>query len=151
MIAAGSRSALLFRAGERTYALNLQHVLEIMRPLPVDAVAGTPGFVEGLSIVRGAPIPVVSLASLLAGSGRTATRFVVVRAGERRVALAVDEVLGVFDLDPATLHDLPPLVQNAAAGTVEAIGALDAQLLFVLHSGNIVPDEVWREMVAPQP
>jgi len=151
MSTASSISALLFRAGGRTCALNLLHVLEIMRPLPVDEVANTPGFVRGLSLIRGAPTPVVSLASLFAGPCGPPTRFVVVRAGERRVALAVDEVLGVFGLDSATLHTLPPLVQNAAADILETVGALDAQFLFVLNSGNIVPDNVWQELVLPQP
>ncbi|MBZ5617409.1 MAG: chemotaxis protein CheW [Acidobacteriia bacterium] len=149
MSAALSRSALLLRAGERTCALHLPDVLEIMHPLPVAAVASAPAFVEGLSMIRGAPTPVVSLASLLASPGGSATRFVVVRAGERRVALTVDEVLGVFELDPATLHALPPLVQTAA-GAVEAVGALDAQLLLVLSSGRIVPDEVWQELALPK-
>jgi|SRR5579864_3108205 len=151
MSAAISTSALLLRAGECTCALNLLHVVEIMRPLAVSAVAGTPDFVCGLSMIRGAPTPVVSLASLLAGPGGLPTRFVVVRVGERRVALEVDEVLGVFELDPGTLHALPPLAQNAAADTLEAVGALDTQLLFVLDSAQIVPDEVWQKLVPLQP
>ena len=116
-----------------------------MRPLPIAEVANTPGFVRGLSIIRGAPTPVVLLASLWPGAGGRPTRFVIVRVGERRVALAVDSVLGVIDLDPATLHALPPLFQNAAAGTLEAVGALDAQFLFVLNSGGIMPEKVWQE------
>jgi purine-binding chemotaxis protein CheW len=147
MNASSSISALLLRAGKRTCALNVLHVVEIMRPLPVEEVAHTPGFVQGLSMIRGAPTPVVSLGSLLAGSGGAPTRFVVVRAGERRVALAVEEVLGVFELDPGRLQALPPLAQSAAAGTLEAVGALDARLLLVLNSAHIVPDEVWEKLV----
>lgn len=151
MSTAISRSVLLFRVGERTCALKLAHVLEVMRPLPVDEVANTPDFVRGISIIRGAPTPVVSLASLFAESGGRPTRFVVVRAGERQVALAVDAVLGVFELDPATFHPLPPLAQDAANGALEAMGALDGQLLRVLNSANLVPDEVWQKLVPVQP
>jgi purine-binding chemotaxis protein CheW len=140
------RSALLIRAGDRCCALDLLHVVEIMRPLPVDEVAHMPAFVRGLSIIRGAPTPVVSLAALLADSGGPPTRFVVVRAGERQVALAVDAVLGVFELDPATLRALPPLLRHAA-GALQAVAALDGQLLLLLNSGNIVPDEVWQKLV----
>ena len=151
MGAASCRSVLLLRAGERTCALSLFDVLEIMRPLPIDEVARAPGFLRGLSMIRGVPTPVVSLASLWARPDGSSTRFVLVRAGqERRVALAVDEVLGVLELDPATLHALPPLAQNAA-DTLEAIGALDGQLLFVLNSGRIVPDEVWQEVAPRKP
>ena len=147
--AAASNPALLFRAGEHTCALNILNVLEIMRPLPVEELPHMPGCVLGLSIVRGAPTPVVSVASLFGSSPAPPGRFVIVRAGERRVALAVDEVLGAFELDPAALHGLPPLV-HSAADRLEAVGALDAQLLFVLNSSTIVPDEVWQELVLTQ-
>src|ERR1017187_1902761 len=135
------RSALLIRAGDRCCALNLLHVVEIMRPLPVDEVAHMPAFVRGLSIIRGAPTPVVSLAALLADSGGSPTRFVVVRAGERQVALAVDAVGGVFAMAPAPPAAFPPLLRHAAAGALQAVAALDGQLLLLLNSGNIVPDE----------
>jgi purine-binding chemotaxis protein CheW len=118
-----------------------------MRPLPVEALAHAPAFVRGLSIIRGAPTPVVSLATLFTGHDGTPTRFVVVRVGERRVALAVDAVLGVFKLDPATVRDLPPLAQDADANALQAIGALDAHLLFVLNSTFLIPDEIWQKLV----
>jgi purine-binding chemotaxis protein CheW len=150
MNAANSISTLLFRAGEHTCALNVRHVVEIMRPLPVEEVANAPGFVRGLSLIRGLPVPVVSVASLLGGQ-RPPTRFVVVRTGKRQVALAVDAVLGVIELDSATLSELPPLAQSTSANILEAVASLDAQLLFVWNSGTIVPDEVWQELVPAQP
>jgi purine-binding chemotaxis protein CheW len=146
-----SISTLLFRAGEHTCALNLQHIVEIMRPLPVEEVANMPGFVRGLSIIRGLPVPVVSLALLVGGPARPPGRFVVVRTGERQVALAVDAVLGVIELDSAALHAFPPLAQSTSADILEAVASSDAQLLFVLNSGTIVPDEVWQGLVPAQP
>jgi len=44
------RSALLIRAGDRCCALDLLHVVEIMRPLPVDEVAHMPAFVRDATI-----------------------------------------------------------------------------------------------------
>ena len=118
-----------------------------MRPLPLEQLAHMPDFVLGLSIIRGAPTPVVSLAFLFGCAGGPPGRLVVVRTGERPVALAVDEVLGVFALDPDTFRGLPPLVQSAA-DRLESVAALDAQLLFVLNASTMVPNEVWHELVA---
>jgi purine-binding chemotaxis protein CheW len=39
-----------------------------MRPLPIKPIAGTPGFVRGVSIIRGAPTPVIDLKALLDNS-----------------------------------------------------------------------------------
>jgi purine-binding chemotaxis protein CheW len=86
-------------------------VVEVMRPLPLEPVIGLPTFILGLSVIRGAPVPVVDLAALTGdrrGSGTT--RFVTLGLGERRVAVAVEEVLGVRALDVETLQELPPLL-----------------------------------------
>lgn len=119
-----------------------------MRPLPIQAIAGAPSYLPGLSVIRGAPVPVVDLSLLLrADRGEhVARRFVVLDVAERRVALAVDCVHGVRDLDLGRLGDLPPLLRDATGDAVEAIGVADAQLLVVLRAACIVPEDVWGKL-----
>jgi purine-binding chemotaxis protein CheW len=134
--------ALLVRVATHTCALNLAHVIEIMRPLPIEPVAGAPEIVLGLSVIRGVPVPVVALAALFHADLGVSTRFVVVRSGEKHVALAVDEVLGIREFSPSVYQVMPPLLRDAARGAVETIGALDSELFFVLNTASIVPDEL---------
>src|SRR5205085_1730186 len=94
-----SGQVLLCRMGGRACALRIAQVVETMRPLPVEPVAGAPPFVLGVTLLRGAPAPVIDGGALL-GSGRSQpTRFVTLRVGERRAVLAVEAVLGVRTLD----------------------------------------------------
>jgi purine-binding chemotaxis protein CheW len=143
---------LIVMAGARACAIPLDHVAETMRPLPIEPVAGTPGFVRGVSVIRGAPTPVVDLKALLENGENSATygRFVTIKLGERRVALGVDGVVGLTNLDSAQLAELPPILQDAAAGLIEAIGTRDAQFLVVLRAARIVPDEVWTTLAAAE-
>lgn len=134
---------MLCRTQTRILALPLAHVGETMRPLPVEPLAGTPPFVTGISVIRGAPVPVVDAASLLGGGDSQARRLVTLTIGDRRVALAVDEVLGVRALAPEFLRELPPLLRDAASGVLEAIGTLDAELLLVLRGVRLVPESVY--------
>ena len=60
-------SALVFRAGPLLCALRLDEVIETMRPLDVQPLAGTPAFVLGISVLRGVPTPVIDVARLLSG------------------------------------------------------------------------------------
>jgi purine-binding chemotaxis protein CheW len=138
------RACLLCRARARLCALPLLHVVETMRPLQIDRLAGMPEFVLGLSMIRGESTLVVDCATLL-GDGRAANpgRFVTLRTGERTVALAVEEVLGITDLS-AALRDLPPLLRDASHEVIAAIGTLDAELLLVLNSAQLVPHAVWQ-------
>ena len=138
-------TSLLCRVRERLCSLPLEHVVETMRPLPVQSLAGSPAFVWGVSIIRGAAIPVVDVGIVLGTHAPPKpTRFVTIRTGENQVALSVEEVLGVREITLASLRELPPLLREAAADVVYAIGTLDTNLLFALQGARIVPDSVWQ-------
>jgi purine-binding chemotaxis protein CheW len=133
---------LVCRAGTLLCALPAGSVAETMRPLPVEPLPGLPGFVSGSSIVRGAPVPVVVLSRLLGAETPEAKRFVVVRAGSRFVALAVDDVLGFRSLSGAAVAALPPLLGGAGAAVTE-LGALDGALMAVLETARLISEEVF--------
>jgi purine-binding chemotaxis protein CheW len=139
-------SHLVARVGDKRVALRLAHVVEVMRPLPVATLGGTPPFVLGAAVVRGSAVPVVDARALL-GEGPASTRdarFVSVRVGDRRAVLAVDAVLGVRALDDVSVGQMPPILRDASEGVPELLGALDRDLLLVLDAGRLVPESAWR-------
>ncbi len=150
MTATASALHLVFRAGSQICALPLSEAVEILRPLPVEPLAGAPSFVRGLSIVRGTPVPVLDLAALLLGAPSSCTRFVMVRAGERRLALAVDAVLGIREFRDSVWSDLPPLLRDAGRDAVEAVGTLDRETIVALKTGTLVPDAVWDALASQE-
>jgi len=141
---APGQAVLLCQVGPLVCALPLAHVLETMRPLPCEPLLGTAAFVDGVAIIRGAPVPVVDLARLVGSSSdEPRGRLVVVKVGARRVALAVERVLGVRALETAQLTELPPLLGGASADVVRALGLLDARLLVVLETSKLLPEVAW--------
>jgi purine-binding chemotaxis protein CheW len=138
--------ALLMRIGQRTCALALSHVSEVLRPLPIEQVFGKPDAFLGLTILRGAPVPVID-AARLAGWGETiaAKRFVALRVARRSAVLAVDAVLGIRELSGLALEALPPLFLDAPSETVSRIGHLDNELLLVLRATRFVEDDLRGE------
>lgn len=124
-------------------ALPLHCLLEVTRPLPVKTLAGAPAFVQGLVIVRGSPVPLIDLAAILGiDGGGEATRFVILCVGERSVAVAVESVSGICDLHEKTLQQAPPLLRDAPGELVEAIGALDGELLLALKVVRLLPADL---------
>ena len=104
---------LLVNVRSRACALRIGDCIEVMRPLPVEGLTGAPPFVAGLARIRGGPVPVVDLAELLGIASEPppepcAPRYVLLRVGERRVALRVDAVPGVLEMDGAAMQALPP-------------------------------------------
>lgn len=147
-----ARLALLVSAGGSTCAIPSQCVCEIMRPLPLQEVAGAPAYLAGLSVIRGAATPVVDLNLLMGGAtyAHAARRLVLVDVDDRRVALAVHDVYGLRRLDLTQRDALPPLLRDSAGDAVEAIGVADAQLMMLLRTGRLVPDEVWTSLTTGQ-
>jgi purine-binding chemotaxis protein CheW len=137
------RLSLFCRVGVHLCALPIEHVVETLRALPVEFVGGAPEFVRGLSIVRGVPLPVVDTQSLLGEKGSPHTRFVIVKAGNHLVVLAVDEVLGLRAIPADSLQELPLLLGGARADLVAGVGAVDARLLLVLQTARVVPESFW--------
>ena len=132
---------LVCRVQARLCALPLERVVETLRPLPIEPMAGSPSFVLGLAVIRGAPLPIVDTARLLGAPHERAERFVVVVVDQRRVALAVGSVLGVRKVARGSLQALPPLLRGANTDAIAAVGLLDAELLLVLRSARLLPVE----------
>jgi len=78
------------------------------------------------------------------------TRFVTLKIEEKRMALAVEQVVGIRALASLSLQDLPPLLRSANADLVSAVGMLDNELLLVLQTARIVPESVWRTLQAAE-
>ncbi len=138
---------LLVEVSSHVCAVPLTFVVETMRRQPLSPIADAPLFVSGLSVIRGRPTPVVDLAVLLQGGEIEPKRMLVtLRIEQRLVALAVDRVLGVRELDSQSVRELPPLIRTARPEMIEAIGVLDRQLLVVLAATRIIPDHAWASL-----
>jgi purine-binding chemotaxis protein CheW len=108
-----------------------------MRPGRVDRVEAAPAYLAGVAVIRGETVPVLDAALLLGAEASPVTRFVVLRVGERRVALAVGEVVGTRALELDELGELPPLLSGSRE-LVARLGVLDGKLLEVLESGRLL-------------
>jgi purine-binding chemotaxis protein CheW len=136
------KELLVVEAGGLRAGIPLSHVREIMRPLPIAALALAPAFVLGLSVIRGASVPVVDLGSVLGRGAHEDSlgRFVSILVDGRAIALAVHAVTGILALESGAASALPPLLSHAAGEVVEELALNDAALLLVLRTARLVPD-----------
>ncbi|PRX20896.1 purine-binding chemotaxis protein CheW [Actinoplanes italicus] len=135
---------MVFRAGPFYCALPLGEVIETMRPLETRALAGTPPYVRGLTILRGAPAPVIDMPRLLTGVETTVDRYVAVRAGRGPIVCATGEVLGVREVHVEPPEGPAAVLAGVSRTLIAAVGTLGTEPLLLLHSIAAVPDEVWE-------
>jgi purine-binding chemotaxis protein CheW len=104
-----ARSHLLFRAGDRDWAISATFAAEVV-PLPALTPApGAPPFVAGVAVLRGEVIPVIELGVLLGGPQEARERAVLVRLPHGPVAFAADRVSTLRPVVPAAPAEEAPV------------------------------------------
>jgi chemotaxis signal transduction protein len=91
-----------------------------------------------VSVIRGKPVPVVSLARLLHQSDSEEHRFVVLRAAGRDCALSVGSVDCIAQIDAAAWQAMPPLL--AAVDAADQIRTDDQDLMFSLSVARLMAE-----------
>lgn len=124
---------LIFGVGRLLCALPLADVVETIRPLPVQPLAGREGLLLGLAVIRGEVVPVLDTGRLLGDATGEPSRFVTTATGRGTVAFAAGPVLGVRAAEADATRSLP-----GAGGLVTGVGVLDGRpLLFIRSDGGL--------------
>lgn len=131
---------LVCRVQARLCALPLEAVEETLRPLPLRPLTAPVVQVLGLARIRGDWLPVLDLAAVLGLPSGAVDRFVIIRTGPRRVALAVSQVIGLQSLEAEALSALPPLLRDGDHAAVTALAQRDDELMAVLDEARLMPD-----------
>lgn len=146
----GRQRLLVIRTGANLCAVPLDSVIEVMRALPINPVTSAPNYVRGLCIIRGEAAAVVDAGLLIGSEATQCKRLVTVRTGERTIALAAADVLGVQSIAVDDLKDLPPLLHEVGNDAIAAIGTADAELLFFLRAARLVPSGLLDQLFADE-
>ena len=133
----GSADLLVFRVGGELFALVLTAIEEALELPQLSAIPEMSSSMLGVVTLRGRMLPAYSPARPLGITlERDDAAALVIRAGERRIALAVDDVDDVFTLDLATLRAAPTagaerdaLLVGVARRSADLVAVLDAESL----------------------
>jgi purine-binding chemotaxis protein CheW len=123
-----SGAVLTIRAGGETLALRMSEVTEVLQPRPLTRVPHAAPSLLGLVNLRGAVVPVLSLAALVGATASSATEAsrLVLMWPRAPVALLVDAVIALADASEARQLDLHALLAKDFAGLLRRSAALGA-------------------------
>src|SRR5262245_49412643 len=134
--------------GGVAYALNIQCVREIIRPLPMQSLPHAAKVVIGVVDHRGDVVPVIDL-RVRFGTGERMdlahTRWVIATRGERLVGLVVDRVTEVFRLNSHDAREVPDLGPHGDRRGVTAAYSHRGRLVFALDIDRVTrtDEEPW--------
>lgn len=139
-------NVLVVKVGKTLCGLPLGEVREVMRPLTLERNQSLPECVLGTCVIRQTPTPVIDLSAVTGRPAGIPERFVTVSVGERQVALAVEAVLGAIQIDARKFQEASPLVCGGAAA-IQALTVLDSQLVYLMNSARLLPNEVLESAI----
>jgi len=137
---------------EQSYAIGLEHVQEVSGlPAEIARMPGTDAAMLGAFSWRGGLLPAVSLRALLGlppPSSHSEQRMIVVRIGDARVGLLVDELRSIIHAPEGAIGPVPAVLNRGAGeGRIAAILCTsDGRGLISI----LAPEQLFRDESAAQ-
>jgi purine-binding chemotaxis protein CheW len=134
------KQLVVFDLANEHYGMDIAVVESIIKMQPITAVPRTPHFVEGVTNLRGAVLPVIDLRKrfgLPTAEEDKDTRIVVVEMNEQTVGMVVDAVSEVLSVQQDSIEPPPAIVTTLDSTFITGI-AKDKERLIILLDLNQV-------------
>lgn len=143
-IGAQMAQVVVFELAGQEYGVNVDNVLEIIRPEAISRIPGAPGFIEGVIKLRGRVIPVYNVAGRFGltragarggecgGERDENSKIIIVEAGGTTVGMIVDSVAEVRQFAGDQIEPPPEIVTGRDNAYLKGIVLVDERLIILL-------------------
>jgi purine-binding chemotaxis protein CheW len=135
---------VIFELGSENYGVDIAAVEGIIKMQEITRLPHAPSFVEGITNLRGAVVPVVDLRKrfgLMAQEATRDTRIVVANIGSTKVGLVVDAVTQVIRVAEDKIEPPPQMSVTINSAFIKNIAKLDQQLVILLDLARVLSTE----------
>ncbi|HXG30706.1 MAG TPA: protein phosphatase CheZ, partial [Thermodesulfobacteriota bacterium] len=142
-----------FYLDQSEYMIPVLRVREIINTPEITRVPMVPFYIEGITNLRGATIPLIDLKRLIGLNGtggkkaaqdlipeHRADRVIVIAHGGVTFGVLVDRISGIFGIKESDIESPEGLI-NGGNGGIKGIAKLGGRLAVLLDTGKIVPIE----------
>ena len=123
---------LIFRMGRERFGISLSDVHEVLDTQPIQRVPDASATVLGVTSIRGALTTVYDVRSLLSAGGTADGALLVFDRGDRRIAVAIDDVFDATVVEPG--EALPVPRRAASDGLLTGMLRRGSELIAVLDT-----------------
>jgi purine-binding chemotaxis protein CheW len=129
-----------FKVNDRLYGINVKHVQEITRPMPITKVPLAPGFIHGIINLRGQLATAIGIRELFALESFPADQVVnvVCKMDGVLLSLVVDEIGDVLELKADDFEDVPEVIATGISAFMSGIYKIEGDIISVIDVKKIV-------------
>ena len=127
--------------GASRYGIPLEVTREILRATSMASLPRAPEIIEGILDMRGTTVPVLDIRSrfrLVPKPLHPSDQFVIALAGQRTVALRVDQVAGIESVEAEDIEDAKAIVPRAEY--VAGVARLSSGLVLLHDLGTFLSE-----------
>ncbi len=135
------KQLVVFDLANEHYGMDIAVVESIIKMQPITAVPRTPAFIEGITNLRGAVLPVIDLRKrfgLPAAEEDKDTRIVVVEMNEQTVGMVVDGVSEVLGVQEESIEPPPAIVTTMDSAFITGIAKDEERLIILLDLNQVL-------------
>lgn len=137
---------IIFHLGKERYGIDVELVqgIEKVQKLDVVRIPNSVPYIKGIINLRGLVIPVYNIRSkfgLEDVSTTDATSLLITTVGEVTLAIWVDEVEGIFDIESEQMFPAPIIIKNAETRYILKIAHMEKGLAIILDAYHLLSDE----------
>ena len=133
---------VVFLLGKEMYGVDINLVQSIEKDLNVVPVPNSQSYIKGIVNMRNEVIPVYSLARKFGKEQEaTAESTIIISSGGLKLALEVDEVLEINDIDESHILPMPSMLVKADTQYLDRVANVDGKLILLLDVEKLLSDD----------
>jgi purine-binding chemotaxis protein CheW len=135
---------VVFKLGDREYAIDILDVQEIQRYTEPTEVPNAPSFVKGIINLRGDIIPIFDLSERLWGypvEVDDTAKIIIVMIGDKKVGFIVNDVHEVLRVNSDIVAEVPDTIGSSVRRFLKGVIKLDNRLILWIDVSKLFSEE----------
>ena len=138
---------VVFKIGNEAYGVDINLVQAIENNISIVPVPNSMQYVKGIINLRGEVVPVYSLKRKFNMPDEVATdTTIIVSVGDVKIAIEVDQVLEISDINPDNIVNMPLIIKNEATMYMDRVANVDGKLVILLDVMKLLSAEEEESM-----
>ena len=133
---------VVFKVGELLYGVDINLVQSIEKQVSVVPVPNATDYIKGIVNLRNEVIPLYSLKRKfkMKDEGYTGCS-IIVNTGDVKLALEVDDVIEIGDINPENIMKMPSIIKNDSTRFMDRVAHIGKDLVVLMDVCQMLSDD----------
>lgn len=141
---------VVFKLNDEEYGVDINKVHAIENIQDITRIPNALSCIKGILNLRGDIIPVYDIRKrfgLEPVKDRKLAKLIVIKTKDMNIALEVDSVAEIDDIEGENIHNVPSIVRSKDTAYIDKIANVDGHLIVILNLDELLTEQEYKEAV----